>query len=164
MTKNNFVINTMAAGFVSLTVFLTGCTETSVSNTANKSNTNQATVISNTNAANTNVAPNAAAPNTATANLNSNSAPTGNLKSAPAVKEPTPQIGSGANDLMVFTQLRSALSADQELQNGVIIEIKEGNVTLSGKVSSAAQKTKAEQLIKAVSGVKTVKNNIGVSN
>ena len=164
MTKNNFVINTMAAGFVSLTVFLTSCTETSVSNTANKSNTNQATVISNTNAANTNVAPNAAAPNTATANLNSNSAPTGNLKSAPAVKEPTPQIGSGANDLMVFTQLRSALSADQELQNGVIIEIKEGNVTLSGKVSSAAQKTKAEQLIKAVSGVKTVKNNIGVSN
>lgn len=85
-------------------------------------------------------------------------------KSLPAVKEPTPQIGSGGNDMLLFTQARGAMSSDTELLNAVIIEIKEGNVTLTGNVSTAAQKIKAELLIQKVKGIKSVKNNLRVAS
>ena len=152
----------MTASLVSFAVFLAGCSGTSVSNTANTPNTNQALKVSN-NASTVNNSTNAVvAPNSSTTNINSNSTSNINRNTA-AVKEPTPQIGSGGNDLMLFSQVRSTLSADKELADAVIIEVKEGNVTLSGKVSSAAQKAKAEELIKPVNGVKSIKNNIAVS-
>ncbi|CAN5678513.1 hypothetical protein BH20ACI4_BH20ACI4_29130 [soil metagenome] len=161
MTKKNFVITT-AVSLGLLSIFLSGCSETSVSNTASTLNTNQVVVISNTN---TNAAPNVSMTNVngspMTNNVNT-SVSNANRKSAPTMKEPTPQIGSGANDFMLFTQMRGALNSDKELQD-VIIEVKEGNVTLSGKVPGADQKAKAEQLVKTVNGVKTVKNNINVS-
>ena len=66
--------------------------------------------------------------------------------------------------MFLFTQVRSALSSDTELLNAVIVEIKEGNATLTGNVSSEAQKIKAGQLIKSVKGIKSVKNNLRVSS
>lgn len=87
-----------------------------------------------------------------------------NKKPSPQVKEPTPQIGSGGDDMSLFTQARGALSSDKELSNAVIIEIKEGNVTLNGKVSSETQKAKALQLVQSVKGIKSVKNNLRVSS
>lgn len=171
MAKKNFVITAATATLVSLSIFLSGCSGANVSNASNAANANQAVIVSNTNTSiNTNAANNVSAANvdsvstTNTTNMTNNSAaPNANRKPAQAMKEPTPQIGSGASDLVLFTQLRNALSSDKDLQTYVIIEVKEGNVTLSGKAASADKKAQAEQLIKAVGGVKSVKNNIAVS-
>jgi osmotically-inducible protein OsmY len=82
----------------------------------------------------------------------------------PDVKEHNPQIGSGGGDMFLFTQVRSALSSDKELFNTVIVEIKEGNATISGNVKSEAQKAKAAQLVQSVNGIKSVKNNLRVTS
>lgn len=106
-------------------------------------------------------------PNTQPVVVNNGSVPAAaatNKKPLPQVKEPTPQIGSGGDDMSLFTQARGVLSSDKELSNAVIIEIKEGNVTLNGKVSSEAQKAKALQLVQSVKGIKSVKNNLRVSS
>ncbi len=66
-------------------------------------------------------------------------------RSAPPAKVPTPQIGSGGNDFFLFTQARAAVNADPELKAAnLVIEVKDGVVTLSGTVASAALKSKAE--------------------
>ncbi len=153
---------------VILTLFsivLSGCSKNPEPEVAKTGNTNQSTAALN----NTNVpainSVSANPPNTPASIVNNTSTPIGNKgnKSLPPVKDPTPQIGSGGGDLSLFTEVRGALSSDQELLNAVIIEIKEGNATLTGNVSSVAQKTKAGQLVQAVKGVKSVKNNLRVS-
>lgn len=83
--------------------------------------------------------------------------------SAPRAKPPTPQIGSGGNDLFLFTQARAAINDDDELKAAnVVIEVKEGVVTLSGNVASAALKSKAEGLARGA-GAKAVRNQLRVS-
>lgn len=83
--------------------------------------------------------------------------------SAPPAKMPTPQIGSGGNDLFLFTQARAAINNDSELKAAnVAIEVKEGVVTLSGTVASAALKSKAEQIARGA-GSKEVRNQLRVS-
>lgn len=82
--------------------------------------------------------------------------------SAPQAKAPTPQIGSGGNDFFLFTQARAAINGDEDLKAAnVIIEVKEGVVTLSGAVASAALKSKAEGLARRA-GAKNVKNQLRV--
>jgi hyperosmotically inducible periplasmic protein len=82
---------------------------------------------------------------------------------APPAKMPTPQVGSGGNDLFLFTQARAAVNADPELRAAnLIIEVKEGVVTLSGTVASAALKAKAEELARGA-GSKSVRNQLRVS-
>jgi osmotically-inducible protein OsmY len=82
---------------------------------------------------------------------------------APAVKTPKPQIGSGGNDLFLFTQARAAVNDDADLKaSNLIIEVKEGVVTLSGNVASAALKSKAGELARGA-GAKDVKNQLRVS-
>lgn len=66
--------------------------------------------------------------------------------------------------MSLFTQLRSSLGADKELVNTVLIDVKDGKVTLTGSVSSQAQKAKASQLVQKVAGVKSVANNLRVSS
>jgi hypothetical protein len=86
-----------------------------------------------------------------------------NAGKAPQAKTPTPQIGSGGNDLFLFTQARAAVNADPELKNAnLIVEVKEGVVTLSGTVADAALKTKAEELARSA-GAKAVRNQLRVS-
>ncbi|MET0625512.1 MAG: BON domain-containing protein [Pyrinomonadaceae bacterium] len=83
--------------------------------------------------------------------------------SAPPAKMPTPQVGSGGNDLFLFTQARAAVNADPELRAAnLIIEVKEGVVTLSGAVASAALKAKAEELARGA-GPKAIRNQLRVS-
>lgn len=108
----------------------------------------------------------AGSPNASTPMVNNTAASIVNKdeKALPPVKAPTPNIGSGGSDMFLFTQARGALSSDKELSNAVIIEIKEGNVTLTGKVSSEDQKTKAARLVQNVTGIKSVKNNLRVSS
>jgi hypothetical protein len=149
-----------------ISIILSGCSKNPEPDVAKTGNINQAQTATNNNnvPANNNVAANPQ--NTATPIVNNTSSPIVNKdkKPSPPVKEPVPQIGSGGGDMFLFTQARGALSSDTELLNAVIVEIKEGNATLSGNVSSEAQKTKAGQLIKSVNGIKSVKNNLRVSS
>lgn len=140
-------------------VLSAGCAKQTESQAAQTGSVNKAPVAANNN--NISATPPSAPPvnNVSTATT----VAADNRKPAPAVKEPTPQIGSGGDDMSLFTQVRAALSPDKELFNAVIIEIKEGNATLNGKVSSEAQKAKAAQLVQGVKGIKSVKNNLRVS-
>ena len=82
---------------------------------------------------------------------------------APPAKAPTPHIGSGGNDFFLFTQARGAINNDPELKGAnVVVEVKEGVVTLSGAVASAALKSKAEQIARGA-GARDVKNQLRVS-
>ncbi len=155
---------------VLVSIVLTGCSRSSEPDVAKTDNANQSLAVSNNNinqAAvlnNTNV--HAGSPNASTPMVSNSAASIVNKdeKTLPPVKAPTPNIGSGGSDIFLFTQARGALSSDKELLNAVIIEIKEGNVTLTGKVSSEDQKTKAGRLVQNVAGIKSVKNNLRVSS
>ncbi|HEX8250954.1 MAG TPA: BON domain-containing protein [Pyrinomonadaceae bacterium] len=143
-------------------IVLSGCAKQAESQATKTDSINKAPTAANNNiSANPPNAPAAPVNNVSTATT---AAVRDNRKPSPAVKEPTPQIGSGGDDMSLFTQARGALSPDKELFNAVIIEIKEGNVTLNGKVSSEAQKAKAVQLVQGVKGIKSVKNNLRVSS
>lgn len=161
MTKKTFMKKSAVTPAVILILILiaaSGCSKTPEPETVKTGNANQAPTIS----VNNNMSFNAPSPTSvensappATANKNKNA--------PPPVKAPTPIIGSGADDMSLFTQARGALIADDELKNAVILEIKEGNAVLTGKVSSEAQKTKAAQLVQSVKGIRSVKNNLQVS-
>jgi hyperosmotically inducible protein len=57
------------------------------------------------------------------------------------------------------------LAQDQVVKGGGLkITVKDGAVTLSGKVENEAQKSKAEKLAKKVQGVKSVDNKIVVTH
>jgi hypothetical protein len=82
---------------------------------------------------------------------------------APTAKAPAPQIGSGGNDFFLFTQARAAINNDPELKTAnLVVEVKEGVVTLSGTVANAALKSKAEQLARGA-GSKSVRNQLRVA-
>jgi hypothetical protein len=142
-------------------IVLSGCIDRSEPQAAKTDNINKAPAAVN----NSNISANP--PNAPTPPVSNISMPAtvgkDNRKPSPAVKEPTPQIGNGGDDMSLFMQARGALSSDKELLNAVIIEIKEGNATLNGKVSSEAQKAKAAQLVQSVKGIKSVKNNLRAS-
>lgn len=175
--KNFKVISVVFSIFIS--VVLAGCTTDTGSDVVRTGNTNQVNTISNNTGvpaansvpanisipANNNISANQPKTQvTAVEDKTSTTVDNKNKQTSPAAKEPAPQIGSGGSDFVLFTQARNALNTDQELINSVIIEIKEGNVTLNGSVTSAAQKAKAGQLVQSVNGIKSVKNNLRVGS
>ena len=170
---NKKVINlTFAAALLTTSLFLTDCSKNTESDAAKINNTNQSPVSNKDNSVNapsvppsniTSGTPPTAVTGTPPATINNNSgAPIAANQKSPAVKAPTPVIGGGGEDLLLFTQVRGALDADQGLAY-VIIEIKEGNVTLSGNVANNDLKAKAEKIARTVKGVKGVKNSLQVS-
>ena len=65
-----------------------------------------------------------------------------------------------SDDFLVDT-IRQKLAADQVVKGGAIeVIVKDGAVTLRGKVEEERQKSKAEKIAKRVSGVKSVVNQI----
>ena len=59
--------------------------------------------------------------------------------------------------------VRQRLAADSLVKGGAIdVEVKDGVVTLKGKVAEAKQKDKADRIAKKVRGVKSVVNNMTV--
>jgi hyperosmotically inducible protein len=73
-------------------------------------------------------------------------------------------IGTGVNDGWLWVKARFDLAAADDLRDSTInVDVDNAVVTLSGTVASAPQKTKAEQVAKAVDGVKSVRNLLKVS-
>jgi hypothetical protein len=68
-----------------------------------------------------------------------------------------------ATDDYISDSVRQKLAADQVVKGGAIdVEVKEGVVTLKGKVQEPKQKAKADKLAKKVRGVKSVVNDITI--
>ncbi|MFN6964684.1 MAG: BON domain-containing protein [Pyrinomonadaceae bacterium] len=73
-------------------------------------------------------------------------------------------IGSGANDMWLWVKTRASLMGADDLRESTInVDVVDAVVTLKGTVGSAAQKTKAEQVAKAIEGVKSVRNELKVA-
>lgn len=155
--KPNKLIALMVSLMLAALIF-SGCARTSNTDTA-ASNNAQA-VNGNANM------PSSAPAMTANAN---NSMATGDSitnqgRSARTNKDPDPKIGSGGNDFYLFTQARGALSADSELKNSnIVVDVKDGSATLSGTVSNAEQKSRAEQIVRALNGITSIKNQLNIS-
>jgi hyperosmotically inducible protein len=67
------------------------------------------------------------------------------------------------SDDLIVDQVRIKLSADAEVKGGaLVVDCKQGVVTLSGTVESPRQKDKATKLAKKIKGVKQVVNNIEI--
>ena len=147
-------------GFIALAalaVLLPGC-----DNTANQNAT------ANRNANTTATATPTATP-VANTNSNSNRAPTRAEYEANKerynreAKESGRKVGTGANDTWLWIKTRFDLAAADDLRDSTInVDVDNGVVTLSGTVASAAQKARAEQVAKAVEGVKSVRNQLKV--
>jgi osmotically-inducible protein OsmY len=74
------------------------------------------------------------------------------------------KIGTGINDGWLWTKARLDLAAADDLRDSTInVDVENEVVTLSGTVATAAQKTQAETIAKAVEGVKQVKNMLKVA-
>lgn len=68
-----------------------------------------------------------------------------------------------ATDDYISDSVRQKLAADQVVKGGAIdVEVKDGVVTLKGKVQEPKQKAKADKLAKKVRGVKSVVNDITI--
>lgn len=131
---------------------------------ANQNNTNNAN-------ANANRAPSPTP--TAVANDNTNRAPTreeydrdkerSDREAREEARRSGRTIGTGANDAWLWVKTRFDLAAVDDLRDSTInVDVDNGVVTLTGTVASAAQKTRAEQSVKSVEGVTSVRNQLRV--
>lgn len=69
------------------------------------------------------------------------------------------------NDDYLVDTIRARLAADQVVKGGAIdVDVKDGVVTLKGKVEDEKQKSKAEKIAKKVNGVKSVDNQITIAH
>lgn len=73
-------------------------------------------------------------------------------------------VGTGANDAWLWVKTRFDLAAVDDLRDSTInVDVDNAVVTLTGTVASAAQKTRAEQSVKTVEGVRSVRNQLRVA-
>jgi hypothetical protein len=73
-------------------------------------------------------------------------------------------IGTGLNDGWLWVKTRFELAGADDLRDSTInVDVDKGVVTLTGTVATAAQKTRAEAVAKAVEGVTSVKNMLRVA-
>jgi osmotically-inducible protein OsmY len=74
------------------------------------------------------------------------------------------KIGAGISDGYLWVKTRYDLAAANDLTDSTIyVDVESGVVTLTGTVPNAAQKAKAEQIVKSVDGVTGVKNQITIA-
>jgi hyperosmotically inducible periplasmic protein len=79
-------------------------------------------------------------------------------------KEAGRTVGTGLNDGWLWVKTRFDLAAADDLRDSTInVDVANDVVTLTGTVATAAQKTQADKIAKAVEGVKSVKNMLKVS-
>ena len=149
-------------GFIALAallVLIAGC-----DNTANNNRVANANANANANAT-------VATTPVVNANTNTRRAPTREEterekeRYSREAKESGRTVGTGANDMWLWVKTRFDLAAADDLRDSTInVDVDKDVVTLTGTVASAAQKTHAETVAKAVEGVKGVRNQLKVSS
>ena len=81
----------------------------------------------------------------------------------PAPTQPSQRENTSANDDAKMQDIATKKLSDDPDMAGVVMTITDARAVLTGTVNSAATKAKAEQIVKAVRGVKSVDNKIVVS-
>jgi osmotically-inducible protein OsmY len=73
------------------------------------------------------------------------------------------QNKTSSSDDRIYDQVRMKLANDADVKGGdLVVTVKDGAVTLTGKVDSDRGKKRAEALAKKVKGVKSVDNELVV--
>jgi hyperosmotically inducible protein len=123
----------------------------------------------NTNA-NTNTVANTNTNTNANANTNTRKAPTkedvekNKETYGKEAKSAGRTIGAGASDTWLWVKAKYDLAAADDLRDSTInVDVDNGVITLTGTVASQDQVKKADQIAKAVDGVKSVKNMLKAS-
>jgi hyperosmotically inducible protein len=87
----------------------------------------------------------------------------GNRQDQPSPPPATTSVGTEIDDTVVTTKVKSALLADPDIKSfDLKVETRKGAVQLSGFVDNQAQIDRAITATRAVEGVKSVENNIGL--
>lgn len=74
---------------------------------------------------------------------------------------PTTTVGTEVDDSVITSSVKTALIADPDIKSfDFKVETRKGEVLLSGFVDNQAQLSRAEAATRAVSGVKSVQNNV----
>lgn len=81
----------------------------------------------------------------------------------PAPTQPSQRENTSANDDAKMQDIATKKLSDDPDMAGVVMTITDARAVLTGTVNSAATKAKAEQIVKAVRGVKSVDNKLVVS-
>ena len=85
------------------------------------------------------------------------------MAAALAVVSTTAVAKADTKDPWITTKAKIALLTSEGFSiNGANVDTVDGNVTLHGKVATDADKTRAEQIVREVDGVKSVKNLLQV--
>lgn len=72
-------------------------------------------------------------------------------------------MGQAVSDDMIKSQINKSIQANPRLSIGnVVVDSKDGNVTLSGKVASRMDEKQIVDIAKSTPGVKNVKSNLEV--
>ncbi len=152
MTKKNLAA---LVGALALAALGAGCTPAANENA--NANANRAAATEN---ANTAVNANVAAPQKGTRQEYEK-----NKESyAQEAKRLGRKIGTGAEDLWLWTKVRYELATASDLKStGIGVDVENAVVTLSGTVPTAPEKARAESIAKKEPGVKNVKNELKVS-
>ncbi len=67
-------------------------------------------------------------------------------------------------DDLIYDQVRRRLASDPDVKGAMIeVQVKDGAVSLAGKVKTDKARQRAEKLARKVKGVKSVTNNLVVS-
>ncbi|MBA2340875.1 MAG: BON domain-containing protein [Pyrinomonadaceae bacterium] len=73
-------------------------------------------------------------------------------------------VGSGVNDGWIWTKARASLATENDLRDSTVnVDVDNGVVTLTGTVANQSQKSRAQTIVNALDGVKSVRNNLQVS-
>ena len=88
-----------------------------------------------------------------------------NVKNSLEVQQTERSAGQVMDDGVITTKVKAALIGDSRTKaHQIDVETREGIVQLGGFVDSAAARSAATEVAKAVSGVKTVQNRLEVKN
>ncbi|MGH9945534.1 MAG: BON domain-containing protein [Pyrinomonadaceae bacterium] len=163
----------VAAGAALTAALSAGCaTETANTNTnANTTNNGNTGVLTNTN--NNNTAATINTNNNANANTNARRDYNANVSEADyerdkdrygrEAREAGDTVGSGVKDGWLWVKAKGTLAGVDDLRDSTInVDVDNAAVTLRGTVASQAHKAAAEKAVKALDGVKSVRNQLAI--
>ncbi len=94
---------------------------------------------------------------------NQSDAVVGEQESNMVVAEEKRSVGEVIDDSVITTKAKAAILRTENLKTlQISVETRQGEVTLSGVVDNEAAKMKAEEVVRSVGGVTSVKNNLEI--
>ncbi|HEV2704868.1 MAG TPA: BON domain-containing protein [Pyrinomonadaceae bacterium] len=160
MNRKKLATLALCAALASLANACDGGDRANTNTNANTNANNTAVVTNNANtsaSANANANTNANANSRANYNTNMTEEEFGRERARYErdAREAGSKIGTGAQDLWLWTKVRAALLAADDLRDSSInVDVDNGKVTLSGTVASGQQQVKAVSVARGVEGVK----------